>query len=758
MLYDDVQQLEVRYVISLDYHDVDVYSGGGLVPEGELWLKRSAIRLCRKPASAHDRINSLPFFLFSENKSEKEDFYFALLNNQPKGRDDSPPETQHFVVKDIISLVQKLHSSEEHLQTRWLNAIIGRLFLAMYKTPLFEAFFRRRITKKISRVRKPNFITKLALQKIEPGDGAPFITNPRLRDLTVDGDCTIEADVLYTGNFRVEVAATARIDLGSRIKAREVELVLAATCKKLQGHVLVRIKPPPSNRVWFTFEKAPKIDLAIEPVISTRQITYTVILRAIESRIREVIAETLVLPFWDDAFLFDTSDERFRGGIWEQETTVETTTEIPTEDPEDEAEAGPYGTQTPEMIKAIDERTMSMPVLNGQKEPKAKNGKKSVSSLAEVVGTSTSIERSPRLDSPRLIRSSSFATAADPQITPNNVDADPTRGLPGSPKRPENASSILKDLSARSLTASPAESPAGTPPNESSLASAMKDRSISNASKSSLETSTPTYISQHSTSSFEPQDDGGAFVDDAEVAMASETGQGSQPQPKKGFIAAARSATNAERKQQALASINAATNAAQKWGWGVLQNRRQKERPPAESPDIPTIPAAPLGRGRPLPPPGVPLPPPERSSTLVNFNVPKRKPVPPPLLPRRPDNVNGGSPTPSPKPPLPDRKRRQSARMNENQPADEDVLVVAAPTESAPASPVKDEHQDDFFGHGEDEEPPIDVVKPKIAPALPPRKMSNDVSETASREEETSMGQENETASGRNSGEEVEVQ
>jgi hypothetical protein len=192
--------------------------------------------------------------------------------------------------------VQKLHSSEEHLQTRWLNALVGRLFLAMYKTPEMEHFVRRKLTKKISRVQKPNFITKISLQKIQTGEGGPFITNPRLKDLTVNGDCTVEADVNYSGNFRIQIAATARIDLGKRIGAREVELVLAVVCKKLEGHALLKIKPPPSNRLWFTFETMPTIDMTIEPIVSSRQITYTVILRAIESRIREVIAETIVLP------------------------------------------------------------------------------------------------------------------------------------------------------------------------------------------------------------------------------------------------------------------------------------------------------------------------------------------------------------------------------------------------------------------------------------------------------------------------------
>lgn len=291
MLYDDIQQLDVRYVISLDYHDVDLYGGDEEeLPEGDLWVKRNAIRLRRKDNYVSDKGISLPFFLFSENMSEKEDFYHALLKNQQRNSDEVP-EAEDFEIKYIISLVQKLHSTEEQLQTRWLNAMIGRLFLAIYKTPELEEFIKAKLMKKISRVKKPMFITKLSLLKIDPGTAGPFITNPRLKDLTVNGDCVVEADVEYNGNFRLEVGATARIDLGKRIGAREVEMVLAVTVKRMQGHALVRFKPPPSNRIWFTFEKMPQLDLTVEPIVSARQITYNVILRQIESRIREVVAE-----------------------------------------------------------------------------------------------------------------------------------------------------------------------------------------------------------------------------------------------------------------------------------------------------------------------------------------------------------------------------------------------------------------------------------------------------------------------------------
>jgi hypothetical protein len=51
---------------------------------------------------------------------------------------------------------------------------------------------------------------------------------------------TVEADVTYKGNFRIDISAVARIELGSRFKPREVTFVLATILRGLEGHVLSR--------------------------------------------------------------------------------------------------------------------------------------------------------------------------------------------------------------------------------------------------------------------------------------------------------------------------------------------------------------------------------------------------------------------------------------------------------------------------------------------------------------------------------------
>lgn len=738
MLYDDIQQLEVRYVISLEYHEVDLFAGGEYIPEGELYIKRNSIRLRRKKTQIGDKATSLPFFLFGQSQSEKEDFYHAILKNQEKSLGEDPPVPQLFDTNHAVLLVQKLHSSEEYLQTRWLNAMVGRIFLAIYQTPELEGFIREKLTKKISRVKKPTFITKLGLRKIDLGTGAPFFTNPRLRDLTVNGDCTVEADVTYSGGLRIEIAATARIDLGTRFKAREVDMVLAVSAKKLQGHVLFRCKPPPSNRLWFTFEKMPQLDLDIEPIVSSRQITYTFILRAIESRIREVVAESIVHPFWDDVPFFDTRHQKYRGGIWKKDTES-TTTVIPDEEPEDAAEAENSGVQTPAELSK-DERVMSMPILaEAGNLGKSNSAKKSMASLNDIWGKkrANSVDKTDKADkaepvtplTPRLLRSTSFANAADPTISTNHADANTsTRGADPAASK-DSVASMLKDISARSSSGNQEDSGSATSssPVESAMATAMKERSSSTASGVSENGEQNGELSRRSSSLPRTQSNASQTSfrsSDSHLPANDRPGSTHEDKkPTKNFTFGTRSLTSADRKQ-ALASVNAAAAAAQKWGWGVLARNRQRESQAAatrgadEVGTSPPTPREPMGRGRPLPPPGVPLPPPERPKQN-SFLAPKRKPVPPPMLPKRRD-IDGSTETlsakSSPKPPLPDRRKRQSST-----PVDDDieneVLVVEAPHDSPPASPATDEHHDEFFGHSE----AVDREERPKPPPLPSR-------------------------------------
>ncbi|KAF2132272.1 hypothetical protein P153DRAFT_429436 [Dothidotthia symphoricarpi CBS 119687] len=592
MLYDNEDQLEVRHVISLTHYKVDLYSGGEPIPEGELWIKRNCIRLSQK-LDDDVTAESKSFYLFSDSCSEKEDFYHAMLQAQEHNKDQTPgsplPAPLKFETPDLVKLVQQLHASEENLHTRWINALVGRIFLAMYKTDQIKAYIASKINKKIARVPKPALISNIQLRKVDMGTLPPFMTNPKLKELTVDGDLIVEADISYKGNFRIEISATARIDLGSRFKAREVTLVLAGILKRLDGHILLRIKPPPSNRLWMTFEVPPRMELSLEPIVSSRQITWGVILRAMESRIREVVNETLVLPNWDDTPFTDTIAQMFRGGIWEDSQGKEE--ELP---------------KVPEEVPGLDATTMDVEKADDKSD--ANSFTLSIPSSIETgepgVGISSSTDYKSPAARPRGTRSTSSvhvdSANASAETFHDRSSATPTSTRSVPPPSPSRSS--MRSVMAESVTDSPSTS--------------TEDVSTPSLPTDSADaTDTPSTSTRHARSNSK-QD-----LSEEQIAAA----------------AAAAAGAHMNKRPTLNQSFNVATAAARNWLASKQQQTAQAQRPAnTPDPDAEVQPDAhhqpplakshttPMGRGQPLPPPGTPLPlPPGKRPT---WNVPLPKP------------------------------------------------------------------------------------------------------------------------------------
>lgn len=680
MLYDDSEQAEVRHVISLEHHHVSIYGEEAIIPEGELWIKRNAICLARKANADEITANSKPFYLFSENCSDKEDFYFALLQNQevkPQGR-DNPPRPQLYEIKHVIGLVQKLHSSEEHLQTRWINALVGRAFLALYKTKEVEDFVRKKITKKIARVKKPAFLSSIILQRIDMGDSAPFITNPRLKDLTIDGECCVEADVKYTGNFRLETAATARIELGTRFKAREVNLVLAVVVKSLEGHLLVRFKPPPSNRIWIAFDRMPEMEMSIEPVVSSRQITYNIILRAIESRIREVIAETMVLPHWDDIPFMDTEHQGFRGGVWsltgDLAKPIDKTTP-PSEEPENEDDDDGKALLVPASPSIKENKSVNdLPSAKATSpDPASKKSAHSPKIISDGVNqaASTGVDRGEK--PPMAMRAKSFATAADPLVNLDIVNVDAIKNHKVSQQR-QDASSAMMALSNRSQPMSPTETSFGTVQEPPTLWETSKVGSSSTVLR-------PSSVTEQNISRAIPENQDHAPGKFMRARSHSLKVARRNSEHHEDHVPQGADPTTPLEKGQSIATLGAAAAAAKKWGWSVLnRNNMSVEK---INIDRPGTPEHPIGRGRPLPPPGQPLPFPERSSLKVlHSGTVRKKPMNSPVFAQgRPDETK-----PRVVPKTPSGRTTPPSQVHSSM-EDGGLMVVEAPLDSEPDSP-----------------------------------------------------------------------
>lgn len=298
------------------------------------------------------------FFLYCNTNIDKEDWYFALLRATKKVGDKegngnanladlgldlstgngnasgtrsgtrSPfdkrldpsiyAKSMHFKTADMIDLIQTLYSSEGQFQTKWLNAIIGRLFLALQKTETLKNYLQMKIEKKIAKINKPGFLDEFQIKKLDVGNSAPYFTYPSLKEISPDGTLVLSTNVHYHGALSIQIATKLFVNLGARFKPRDVDVLLLVTLMKLEGRLLIKIKPAPSERIWYTFESDPLVDLKIEPIVSSRQLTYNIITSTIEKKFKEAIKESLVFPHWDDIVFYDTENEVYRGGIWDK--------------------------------------------------------------------------------------------------------------------------------------------------------------------------------------------------------------------------------------------------------------------------------------------------------------------------------------------------------------------------------------------------------------------------------------------------------
>lgn len=416
-LYDSEKQLDSKGVIMLNNHTVSTHPPG--LQDFELFSKPHLIKLSNTQ-------DDLSYYINCNRCIDKEDWFFAFIRASKLPLANQQQQQQqydktHFDQTAMNHLITMVHSDEHHFQTQWLNAILGRIFFGVYRTKDVKDALYKKVMSKLDKInsKRPPFLGEITVRSVDPGHSLPRFTQPKLLGLSPTGELSAEAHIQYDGGFRIEIETELKWKYSDLLRPLTMDLVLGITLKEIQGKFLMKIKEPPTNRFWYGFYECPKMEWKVEPVVWEKRVGYSVVVKAIETKIQEFIMETMVLPNFDDITFFPTNGV---GGIFEVSPDIEVNTQEippPLKDLKQERHKHDEALLTsakslPELFSAVPERLQQQSKLRTQQVLDE-------TYMCQPNASAPNLSTSPLTDSPCLIPSDDIVVAGQIAISnPNN--------------------------------------------------------------------------------------------------------------------------------------------------------------------------------------------------------------------------------------------------------------------------------------------------------------------------------------------------
>lgn len=292
-LYRSEDQEHCEGIASIKGHLIDIFPHSLLLDE--IFKKEFPIRICNPAGSLFGAQSTA--YVYAANGSEKEDWLYALRRAAVEVQPEIKARREALDFPGFIQRAAETLEATPSLDAtgELISALVGRVLFNVHKADEVKALIRERFDRKVAALPKPAMLGPLVLEELSLGQGIPVLSNGKLHSLNHNHELAGSIDLLYPGGLTLRISTSISVTAGIVIPVT-VDVVV----KRLAGRLMLKIKGPPSDRLWFGFYRLPDYDIHVLPAVSSRALSWNFVQTIISKQIDDAMREFVVLPNMDD--------------------------------------------------------------------------------------------------------------------------------------------------------------------------------------------------------------------------------------------------------------------------------------------------------------------------------------------------------------------------------------------------------------------------------------------------------------------------